>query len=110
MLFRSKHPGFREEREWRAVHNPLLFPTPLIKPSTQTIGGIPQLVYNLPLDRTVDTVLEDMDFAILFDRLIIGPTLYPIAMFDAIAEALTRAGVAEAGKKIIISDIPMRSS
>jgi len=106
----TKHPGFREEREWRAVHNPLLFPTRLITPSTETIGGVPQVVFNLPLNKTVDPILDDLDFANLFDRLIIAPTPYPVAMFDAFLAALSKVGVAEAGKKIIVSDIPIRST
>jgi Protein of unknown function (DUF2971) len=104
-----KHEGFREEKEWRVVHCPQLYPTPLIKPSTEIVSGIPQSVYKLPLDKTFDPILDDLDFAKLFDRLIIGPSPYPTAMFDAYLEALSNAGVAEAGKKIFISNIPIRT-
>ena len=68
-----------------------------------------QSVYKLPLDKALDPVLDDLDFAKLFDRLIIGPSPYPMAMFDAYMEALSNAGVAEANKKIFISGIPIRS-
>ena len=105
-----KHPGFREEKEWRVVHNPVLFPTDLIKHSTETVGGVPQVVYNLPLDKDANPILEDLDFPNLFSRLIIGPTPYPVALFDAFSAALSEAGVMEAGKKIVISDIPIRSA
>jgi len=63
----------------------------------------------LPLDKSVDPILDDLDFSKLFDRLIIGPSPYPMAMFSAFNLALSDAGVAEAGKKIFISNIPIRT-
>jgi hypothetical protein len=97
-----KHEGFREEKEWRVVHCPHLYPSALIESANETVGGIPQIIYKLPL-------LDDLDFSKLFDRLIIGPSPYPIVMFDAFIDALSNAGVAEAGKKIFVSGIPIRS-
>jgi hypothetical protein len=104
-----KHEGFHEEREWRVVHCPQLYPTPLIKSATEIVGGVPQVVFKLPLDKAVDPILADLDISSLFDRLIIGPSPYPAAMFDAFIGALSDAGVPEAGKKIFISNIPIRT-
>lgn len=104
-----KHEGFHEEREWRVVHCPQLYPTPLIKSATETVGGVPQIVFKLPLDKSVDPILDDLDFSKLFDRLIIGPSPYPMAMLGAFNSALSDAGVTEAGKKIFISNIPIRT-
>ena len=104
-----KHEGFREEREWRIIHSPELYPSELIRASTEIIGGVPQPVYKLPLDKAIDPRLEDMDFAKLFDRLIIGPSPFPFAMVDAFAEALAKIGVVDAMKKICVSGIPIRS-
>lgn len=104
-----KHEGFKEEKEWRVVHCPQVYHSPLISSSTETVGGVPQFVYKLPLDKSVDPILEDLDFAKLFDRLIIGPSPYPAAMFDAFVEVLSRVGVAEAAKKVFVSGIPIRS-
>ena len=106
---RAKHEGFREENEWRVVHCPQLFPTPLITPSTEIVGGVPQSIYRLALDKTFDPILEDLDFSKLFDRLIIGPSPFPMAMFDAFSEALSNTGVSDASEKIFISGIPIRS-
>ena len=103
-----KHEGFREEKEWRVVHCPDLYPSPKFERINETVAGIPQIIYRLPLDRTVDPVLEDLDFSRLFDRLIIGPSPYPNVMFDAFADALTHAGVSDAAKKIFVSYIPIR--
>lgn len=104
-----KHEGFREEKEWRIVHCPELYPTKLITACTEIIGGVPQPVYKLPLDKAIDPVLEDLDFAKTFDRLIIGPSPYPVAMADAFIEALSKIGVADAATRIFVSGIPIRS-
>jgi len=103
-----KHIGFHEEQEWRVVHCPELYPTNLIQSSTETIGGIPQIVCHLPLDKTVDPCLADLEFSTLFDRLIIGPSPYPITMIDAYAGALSQAGVPNARTKVFASGIPIR--
>ncbi len=104
-----KHEGFREEKEWRVVHCPHLCPSPFMESANETVGGIPQIIFKLPLDGSVNPILADMDLSKRFDRLIIGPSPYPVAMFDAFMDALTNAGVADAGKKIFISNIPIRS-
>jgi hypothetical protein len=77
--------------------------------STEIIGGVPQLVYKLPLDGSASPVLADLDFAQLFERLIIGPSPYPWAMYEAFVTALANVGVQEADKKVFVSGIPIRS-
>lgn len=95
-----KHEGFREEREWRVVHCPDFdVKSKLITSSVETINGIPQLVYKLPLDKSVDPILEDIDFSKIFDRLIIGPSQYPVAMSAAFVNALSQIGVPKLIKK-----------
>lgn len=104
-----KHEGFREEREWRAIYHPKFRASPLMESSTEVIGGVPQIIYKLPLDGTVDPALAQLDFSHLFDRLIIGPSPYQVAMFEAFAAELTKAGVEEAHTRVFVSDIPIRS-
>lgn len=106
---RVKHEGFREEKEWRVVHCPRLYANALITTSSEIIGGVPQIVFRLPFDRSVDPILDDIDISKLFDRLIIGPSPYPAAMFEAFSVALSNAGISDAENKIFISNIPIRS-
>jgi len=40
----TKHPGFKEELEWRVIHQPDLYPSPHLTKSIETIRGVPQLV------------------------------------------------------------------
>jgi hypothetical protein len=77
----------------------------LMKPSTETIRGVPQFVYPIPLDGKND--LADLEFPRVFDSLIIGPTQYPIAMDRAFRKALLDAGCES--PKITQSLIPIRT-
>ncbi|MDO8438117.1 MAG: hypothetical protein Q7S69_08195 [Nitrosomonadaceae bacterium] len=104
-----KHEGFGEEREWRVLYAPKLLHSPLMEQVTETIGGIPQIINKLPLDVSVSDVLADLDFACLFDRIIIGPSPYPLVQRGAFVDALKEAGVPDAEKHVVMSDIPIRT-
>ena len=104
-----KHKGFHEEREWRAIYCPKLLPSPLMKPETEVIAGVPQLVYKLTLDATVHPSLADLDFSRLFDRLIIDPSPYPWPIYEAFTKALTDSGIPDAGERVWNSAIPLRT-
>jgi hypothetical protein len=69
-----KHEGFHEEREWRIIYAPTRSPSQLIEPAMETVSGIPQLVYKIPLEDNLSAGISGIAFADLFDRLIIGPT------------------------------------
>jgi hypothetical protein len=103
-----KHEGFKEEAEWRAIYSPNRVSSPFMASSTEIVGGVPQLVFSVPLDKDVSTTLADLDFARLFDRLIIGPSQYPTPMWMAFVGALKEAGVADADKRMCASGIPIR--
>jgi hypothetical protein len=104
-----KHEGFREEREWRAIYSPMIRPSPLMESSIEVIGGVPQTVYQIPLDQTKSSVLADIDFARLFDRLIIGPTVYPLAIGEAFVSALRAINVDSPHTRVFASNIPIRA-
>lgn len=102
-----KHEGFREEREWRAIYCPEIFPSNLMESSIEVVSGVPQVIYKIPLDESHSSELADLEFSKLFDRLIIGPTQYPSSMFDAFYTTLQNAGVEN--PQIKISGIPIRT-
>ncbi len=106
-----KHEGFHEEREWRATYGPLRWQSEIMVRlmSIRAPSGVPQRIYQIPLDVSVDADLAELDFARVFHRLIIGPSPYGIAMEDAFIRELQRAGVKNAGERIVRSDIPIRS-
>jgi|HubBroStandDraft_1064217.scaffolds.fasta_scaffold02652_8 hypothetical protein len=106
-----KHEGFHEEREWRVIYGPKRNPSPIMEAETETktIGGVPQLIYKMPLDATVAPEVAGLDVARIFDRLIIGPSQYSLAMHQAFAAALTNAGIADASARVVFSGIPIRA-
>jgi hypothetical protein len=104
-----KHEGFREEREWRAIYSPNRFESSLMKSCRKLVNGIPQIIYELPLDMTVSPDLNDLDFSRVFDRLIIGPSPYPWVLYKTFAAALKDAGIDQASERVHVSGIPLRA-
>jgi hypothetical protein len=77
--------------------------------SIEVIGGVPQPIYKIPLDLTVNPALAPLDLATMFDRVIIGPSPYPWSIFEAFVETLTRSGISDAAERVFVSSIPIRS-
>ncbi len=103
-----KHEGFHEEREWRAIYSPNRMESPWMESCVQTVGGIPQIIYQLPLDSGLSPELADLDFPRVFDRVIIGPSPYPWVLYKVFAKALKDAGVDQAHERVRVSGIPIR--
>lgn len=112
MLFRiaiaTKHPGFREEQEWRLYYRPSDAKSPAMTEETVVLDGVPQKVFKLRLANEPEVGLFGADIPSLLDRLIIGPTEFPYVSSVAFANALAEAGVDEPESKVVFSDIPLR--
>ena len=93
----TKHPGFREEAEWRIIYTPSVEQSTIITQVTKVINGVPQIVCLLTLG----------DLSKL-NRVIIGPTKFPKTIYDGFFYLLEKAGVSDPSTKIFISDIPLR--
>jgi hypothetical protein len=104
-----KHEGFHEEKEWRIIYSPRRTPSAHIDSSTEVVGGIPQLVYAIPFKNDPDAGISGMDPTELLDRIIIGPTQFPWAMYEAFVAALEGVGVADAASRVHVSQIPIRT-
>jgi hypothetical protein len=107
-ILSTKHPSFEEEQEWRVLHSPRQSASAFIEAEPVAIKGIAQLVYKLPLENKPGLNMPQVDLDRLVHRVIIGPTQYPYTVAEAYDEALTRAGVKDAGQRIKISHIPLR--
>ena len=105
----TKHHGFEEEREWRGVHTPAIAMPTLVTPLKTIYQGVPQTVFEMPLDSTVLPKLAQLDMSVLLDRVIIGPTPYGLAMRRAFVDALAAAGVPQPDSRVFNSDIPIRT-
>ncbi|TBE54497.1 DUF2971 domain-containing protein [Rhizobium beringeri] len=101
----SKHPGFKEEREWRIFHTLGMDEPKILKLTSESLGGIPQRILKLPLDGTI----EGLSVSDLVDKILIGPSQYQGVIGMALADELDRAGKKEAYKNIRYSPIPLRT-
>jgi Protein of unknown function (DUF2971) len=104
-----KHEGFDEEREWRVIHAPSRQPAEHILSSFEVVAGVPQRVYKLAFRSDAEAGLTGLNPNELIDRVIIGPTQYPFAMYDAFVTALTDAGLPDAADRVVVSKIPVRT-
>lgn len=104
-----KHIGFHEEKEWRVIYFPRANPSKVITSSVETVGGVPQIIHKIPLvDNPIENILG-AGIPTLIDRIIIGPTVYAAPMYTAFVQALTDAGMTDAGQRVVVSGIPIRS-
>ena len=103
----TKHPGFCEEREWRAVSVPRM-PLKRVTQTIQTIGGIPQHVQSVRLENIPEEGLVGLAPAQLINRVIIGPTEAIPAIYGALVEAMQTAEITDIDRKLVISNLPLR--
>lgn len=104
----TKHPGFAEEREWRVIHAPNLLPAGKILHAYETVSGVPQSVYKIPLRDWPEEGLVGLAIPSFINRLIIGPAQLPGTLYSTFHKVLSEAGVPDVDKKLCISDIPLR--
>ncbi|MFS8051548.1 DUF2971 domain-containing protein [Rhizobium sp. BR 317] len=104
----TKHPGFAEEREWRIIYSPSLLESTRIKPDIQSVGGIPQKIYKIPLKNVPEEQLLGIELHELIDSIIVGPTQFPTEIKEALVSLLESRKVIDASMKVVISDIPLR--
>jgi hypothetical protein len=104
-----KHEGFEEEREWRVIHSPARHSPEHIQQSIEVVAGVPQRICKILLRSDAEVGLTGLNPNELIDRIIIGPTQYPFAMLDAFVSGLTDVGVADAAKRVVVSQIPVRT-
>jgi hypothetical protein len=104
----AKHPGFAEEREWRVILSPTVFPTKKLRWDIEIVDGAPQRVYKFPLKNFPEDGFFGATIPELLEEIIIGPTANSYIIYDALTYALQEAGVEDATAKVRISDIPLR--
>jgi Protein of unknown function (DUF2971) len=104
----TKHPGFHEEREWRIIYSPSFQKSDRIASTIVSINGTPQSVCKIPLKDVPEEGLIGLNLPGLIDRVIIGPSRFPVGIYDALLSLLTEAGVENPVSKIIVSDLPLR--
>lgn len=106
----TKHPGFHEEREWRVIACPKMYPSKRLESAVEVINGTPQTVLKMRLENAPDEGLVGLSLPELLNKIIIGPCENSGVVYDAFVRLLTDAGVSEPENKIVLSDIPLRQA
>ena len=107
-VLNTKHPGFKEEREWRVIYNHELEKSDRLEKDVKVIGGNPQIIYKIPLKNSPEDNLHHMEIGEVLDRVIIGPTEYPEAAQAALIDHLANLGIEDAETMVTVSNIPLR--
>lgn len=103
-LSSQKHPGFKEELEWRLIHTPKLSPLKHVLESVHVINKLPQRIYEIHFEKSTEPILLDS----LIEKIIIGPCKDGLAIYDSLLIEMEKAGIKEPYKRIIKSTIPLR--
>ncbi len=107
LIVSLKHVGFQEENEWRIIYFPSLLPShQAISESVESINGVPEIIYKLPLDKDI---VPELGIEKIFHGMILGPSKYPVTQKKAFMKSLELAGVSDAENKIWESGIPLRT-
>jgi hypothetical protein len=113
----TKHPSFKEEREWRVIYSPTLLQRDgeltekqLTRVPTEimSLGGVPQRVYAIPFRNHPEDGFVGATVPELLDRVLIGPSQDSYAIAQAFVAELTRLNVPGAHTKVVITGIPLR--
>lgn len=105
----TKHPGFKEEREWRIIYRPSAEEgEPSIPSKVVNVGGALQRVHYLPMQNVPEKGLHGASLEELLERIIIGPTHNPDLVVEAFVQMLSEAGVSNAAHRVTACNIPLR--
>lgn len=104
-----KHEGFKEEREWRVIYLPDLKASELMSRSIETVNGVPQNIYSIPLEENPTKKVVGISIPQLVERVILGPSEYSLPLREAFKVALEEAGVEDAESRVVVSGIPIRT-
>lgn len=104
----TKHTGFREEKEWRVIASPRMFPSEHLLHSVEVVRGTPQIVLKIKLQNHPNNGLVGLALPELLNRIIIGPCESPHIIKQAFVKLLTDANVQLPDTKVAVSEIPLR--
>lgn len=103
-----KHIGFQEEREWRVIYLPHLASSARLIEDHVAIRGVPQPIFKIPMKNFPEEGFTGAEPAELINRIIIGPTQFPIAIRSSLLARLYELKVPDADAKVVVSGIPLR--
>lgn len=107
IILSTKHPGFKEEREWRIIHSRVYENTHL-KESIEIINEVPQVVFKVNMEYMLLNDQLSNPISKVIEKIIIGPTDNSNILCDAFYAEIKNIYPSDAKSKIIQSKIPLR--
>lgn len=107
-ILSTKHAGFREEREWRVIHQPRERSSAWLQPTFETVRGKPEVVYHIPLRNAEGMNMPEIELTRLLYKVIIGPCQNPYQVASTFEDILRSIGFENPDKLIRLSLIPLR--
>ena len=104
-----KHPGFREEKEWRVVYSPNLERSGHLIEEIREIRGVPQKIYKIPLKNIPDQGLFGIEIPDLLrpdhNRSNALRVHNPRGIHQPACPSWSEGGQ---DRKVVLSDLPLR--
>jgi hypothetical protein len=108
LVLSTKHKGFHEEKEWRVIYSPTIYPCDNIHADYVTLNGVPQKIYKIPFTNHPEQGFTGATIPEMLDKIIIGPTAHPYPVAKTFIDLLEENGVPNPQQKVVVSDIPLR--
>ncbi len=109
MVLSTKHPGFREENEWRIIHKETVPAVENSPPSKVVcVNGIVQKVFYLPMKNVPEHNLYNADLNSILHKILVGPTPNPDLVWDGFIRLLSENGIENAADRVDMCRIPLR--
>lgn len=107
-IISTKHPGFHEEREWRAVFSPRMDNNCNMKLILQELNGKRQGIYILDIDKLVSGSMHEGTMDDFIENIMIGPVPDSTTIINKISPEIMKFHFGDAHDKIVLSEIPFR--
>lgn len=113
----TKHPSFKEEKEWRVIYCPNTPGADEVLTDAQrsrvpseiiSLGGVPQRVYSISFTDYPDEGFVGATPPALIDRILVGPSSDSNMIAHAFVSELQRLNVPDAESRVIVTGIPLR--
>lgn len=108
MVVSTKHPIFCEEEEWRIIGWQEHIRRDRIIEAVETVNGIPQLVYKVPLKNYPVEDFFGTDVREFIQKIIVGPSDFPYEIATALIREMANATFASPNARVEVSNIPLR--
>lgn len=104
----TKHPAFKEEREWRIASSPSMQRSEYVKQFQEVIGEIPQPILKIELQDQPSEGLIGLQPQNFIEQILIGPCEFPNIIARSFAEEMQQLGFTNPWAKIGVTGIPLR--